>query len=189
LPAASANLREQLNQYSEGELFVRLKRLDPETAQAIDVQNKRRLIRAVEICLLSGRPASEQRRREEPNPAPAGVFLFRERDDLYVRIDVRVKAMFANGLVDEVSEAETRGPTAARTLGLQQIRDLLAEKISERDCIAAIQQATRRYAKRQLTWFQRQTNFEPLNLSLQGSSDAIEWISRKARQAFADTDV
>ena len=75
--------------------------------------------------------------------------------------------------------------TAAKTLGLQQIRDLIAGRISEAECIAAIQQATRRYAKRQLTWFQRQTNFEPLNLSLIRSSEAIEWIAQKARLSFA----
>ncbi len=93
--------------------------------------------------------------------------------------------MFVEGVVDEVRAAKTIGPTAAQTLGLQQIRDLIAGKISEGDCIAAIQQATRRYAKRQLTWFRRQSNFESLNLSRHRSAAAIEWITRKARLSFA----
>ncbi|MDQ6912329.1 MAG: tRNA (adenosine(37)-N6)-dimethylallyltransferase MiaA [Verrucomicrobiota bacterium] len=183
LPKANSDLRERLNQFSERELFVRLQRLDPKMAQDIDAQNKRRLIRALEICLVSGRPASAQRQRS--SVAAAGVFVFRDRDDLYERINSRVEKVFAEGVVDEVRAAGEIGPTASQTLGLRQIRDLIAGKISERDCIAAIQQATRRYAKRQLTWFRRQSTFEPLNLSRHGSAAAIEWITRKARLSFA----
>ncbi len=183
LPKANFDLRERLNQFSERELLVRLQRVDAETAQTIDAQNKRRLVRALEICLLTGRPASTQRQRQPG--AVAGVFVFRDRDELYERINSRVEKMFAAGVVDEVRAAIKIGPTAAQTLGLQQIRDLIAGKISERECIAAIQQATRRYAKRQLTWFRRQSTFEPLNLSRHGSAAAIEWITRKARLSFA----
>lgn len=188
LPPASVRLRAQLEQFSEGELFVRLNRLDRQTAHAIDRQNKRRLVRAVEICLLSGRPASAQRRRVQPARAPAGIFLFRDRADLYERINARVKLMFVHGVIEEVRAAEELGATARKTLGLEQIRALLQGNISEAECIASIQQATRRYAKRQLTWFQRQSNFEPLNLSLHGSSEAIEWITRKARLSFTPQD-
>lgn len=188
LPAASVRLRAQLEQFSEGELFVRLNRLDRQTAHAIDRQNKRRLVRAVEICLLSGRPASAQRRRAQPARAPAGIFLFRDRADLYERINARVELMFAHGVIEEVRAAEELGATARKTLGLEQIRALVQGNISEAECIASIQQATRRYAKRQLTWFQRQSNFEPLNLSLHGSSEAIELITRKARLSFTPQD-
>ncbi len=188
LPSASAELRARLNQLSEGELFVRLRALDGGGARRIDRKNKRRLLRAVEICLLTGRPASEQRNWLMPSHVPAGVFVVRDREDLYERIDARVEMMFAHGVVEEVRAAGEVGPTAAKTLGLQQIRDLLAGRISEAECIASIQQATRRYAKRQLTWFRRQTTFEPLNLSRHDSSEAIEWISRKARLSFTPTD-
>ena len=188
LPPASVRLRAQLEQFSEGELFVRLKRLDRQTAHAIDRRNKRRLVRAVEICFLSGRPASTQRRRAQPARAPAGVFLFRDRADLYERINARVELMFAYGGIEEVRAVGELGATARKTLGLEQIRALLQGNISEAECIASIQQATRRYAKRQLTWFQRQSNFEPLNLSLHGSSEAIEWITRKARLSFTPQD-
>ncbi len=189
LPPANAQLREKLDQLSEGELFVRLSGLDPETAHTIDRHNKRRLIRAVEICLVTGRPASDQRRREPLAIPPSGVFLFRNREDLYQRINARVKWMFAAGVVDEVRATNERGPTAASTLGLREIRELIAGKISETECIAEIQQATRRYAKRQLTWFRGKTKFEPLNLSLHGFDQAIEWISRRARLTLAPPNV
>ena len=99
-----------------------------------------------------------------------GVFVFRERRSFTERIDQRVEEMFREGVVEEVARVGEVSTTAAKTLGLEQIRALARkEKSSSSECVASIQQATRRYAKRQLTWFRRQTNFEPLNLSLQGS--------------------
>ena len=189
LPPSSGKVRERLNQLSENELFIRLRDLDPKTSRTIDARNKRRLVRALEIYLLTGRPASEQRTWTAPAAEPAGIFLARDRAELYRRINERVEMMFAHGVVDEVRAARTTGPTAAKTLGLQTIRDLIAGRISQADCIASIQRATRHYAKRQLTWFQRQTTIEPLNLSLQGSPEAIELISQKARLSFAQQDV
>ncbi|MGI8437680.1 MAG: tRNA (adenosine(37)-N6)-dimethylallyltransferase MiaA [Chthoniobacterales bacterium] len=188
LPPANTEVRTRLEHHSEGELLVRLQVLDPETARTIDARNKRRLIRAVEICLLSKQPVSTLRQRSAPAAEPRGVFLFRDRDDLHQRINHRVEMMFAQGVVEEVRAIEDVGPTAAQTLGLSQVRDLLAGKIAQAQCVATIQQATRRYAKRQLTWFRRQTNFEPLNLSRIGSSAAVDSIARQARLAFAPTN-
>ncbi len=188
LPPADPELRARLERCSTSELLVRLEELDPTTAAAIDRKNKRRLQRAVEICLLTGQPASAQRQRAQPAEVPAGFFLWREREDLHARINARVEAMFAEGVVEEVREIGAVSRTAEQTLGLRQIRELLAGRISEEKCIASIQQATRQYAKRQLTWFRHQTNFEPLNLSLTGSTEAIELIVRKARLVCAPND-
>lgn len=207
LPAADAKLRAQLNELSLDELLRQLIDLDPATARKIDVKNRRRVTRALEICLLSGQPASEQRgqwavaaslceapREQAPqrdashSEAATGVFVFRERAELYERIDRRVEKMFADGVVEEVRALRALGPTAEKALGLREIRALLAGEISERECIAKIQQATRRYAKRQLTWFQRQDNFESLNLSSHGFPEAIELIAQNARLAFSQRD-
>jgi len=84
-----------------------------------------------------------------------------------------------------VRSADDFGSTAEKTLGLREIRALLAGEISQADCITRIQQATRRYAKRQLTWFQRQTNFLPLNLSAHRTSEAVELISQNASRVLA----
>ena len=97
--------------------------------------------------------------------------------------------MFADGVVEEVRALRDLGSTAEKTLGLREIRALLAGEISETECIAKIQQGTRRYAKRQLTWFQRQDNFEPLNLSSHGYPEAIELIAQNARLVFAQRNV
>jgi tRNA dimethylallyltransferase len=186
LPEANRKLRQQLGHFSAGELHIWLQLLDPETARTIDRKNPRRLIRALEICLLTGRPIPKN---STAAPSPdRGVFVFRDREELYDRINRRVEAMFARGVIDEVRALGSIGRTANQTLGLRPIQHLIAGETSERECIAQIQQATRRYAKRQLTWFRRQTNFLPLNLSRQGQTEAIEWILREARQSFAHRD-
>ena len=88
--------------------------------------------------------------------------------------------MFREGVTDEVARASQLSVTAAKTIGLDQIRQLLEGGMSEAECIAAIQQATRRYAKRQLTWFRRQLTLESLNLSLlKDHSAAVDWILQK----------
>jgi tRNA dimethylallyltransferase len=189
LPAANRQLRKELAQATVDELFVRLRELDPDGAERIDRKNKHRLVRAVEVCLLSGKPFSAQRTEwESALSVPKGVFVFRERAELYERIDRRVEKMFAEGVAEEVRTLRHLSSTAEKALGLREIRALLAGEISEPECIAKIQQATRRYAKRQLTWFQRQDNFEPLNLSSHGYPEAIELIAQNARRVFAQRD-
>jgi tRNA dimethylallyltransferase len=181
LPPANAAIREELNRASIDELYSRLQQLDPEGAEKIDRKNRRRLVRAVEVCLISGVPFSAQRTEWEKTPTGNGVFVFRERDELYERIDRRVEKMFAEGVIEEVRDVGHLGPTAEETLGVNEIRSLLAGEISESECIAKIQQATRRYAKRQLTWFRRQNNLESLNLSLHGYQEAIELIAQTSK--------
>ena len=117
---------------------------------------------------------------------PKGVFVFRDREELYLRINRRVEAMFENGVIEEVRAAGAMSKTALKMIGLREIRELLEGKMSILECAAAIQQATRRYAKRQLTWFRGQTNFEPLNLSLLTHKEAVKRISQRARRAFAE---
>ena len=196
LPAADPKLRAQLNELSLDELCAQLLQLDPASGAQVDLKNRRRVSRALEICLLTGKPVSGQRvvaalaERGRPRPAATatGFFVFRERAELYERIDRRVEKMFAEGVVEEVRTLGHLGSTAEKALGVREIRALLVGDISEPECIARIQQATRRYAKRQLTWFQRQDNFEPLNLSSHGLPEAIELIAQSARRVFAHKD-
>ena len=192
-------LRAHLNEMSLNELHRRLVDLDPEAARKIDVKNQRRLVRAVEVCLLTAKPVSERRMEwnrvaadSDPGRLGAmisatGVFVLRDRDELYARINNRVEAMFENGVIEEVRAAAAGAisSTASRTIGLHEIRELLEGKMSILQCVAAIQQATRRYAKRQLTWFRRQSNFEPLNLSLLSHNEAAKWILLRTRCSFA----
>ena len=188
LPEPDPALREQLNATSLDDLCSQLVELDPQTARKIDLKNRRRVVRALEVCLVTGKSASAQRQQwigDVSNPmqtrlsaAPVtGVFLFRNREELYERINQRVEMMFEHGVIEEVRIAGEISQTASQMIGLREIRELLAGKKSLPQCIAEIQQATRRYAKRQLTWFRGQTNFSPLNLSFLTHNEAVKWIS------------
>ena len=198
VPESNPTLRAKLNATRLEELRSQLIAIDPQTAREIDMQNRRRLVRAVEICLLTGKAVSTQRTQwrsvagvVDPDRQPSmthGTFVFRDRDQLYTRINNRVEAMFENGVIEEVRAAGAISSTASKMIGLHEIRELLAGQMSMLQCIAAIQQGTRRYAKRQLTWFRRQSNFEPLNLSLLSHNEAAKWILLWACRSFAHKD-
>jgi tRNA dimethylallyltransferase len=195
LPESDPKLREKLIAMSLDELRSRLIELDSEAAGKIDMKNRRRVVRALEICLLTGKPASAQPKewtvaagadRGEPGSTiPAtGIFVFRDREELYARINQRVEGMFENGVIEEVRAAGELSATASQMIGFREIRQLLNGEMSIPQCVAAIQQATRRYAKRQLTWFRRQTNFSPLNLSLLTHNEAgilLRMLSERRR--------
>ncbi len=198
VPESDPTLRAKLNATSIEDLRSQLIALDPQSARKIDTQNRRRLVRAVEICLLTGKAASTQRTQwrsvagvVDPDRQPSmtrGIFVFRDRDELYPRINHRVKAMFENGVIEEVRAIGAISSTASKMIGLSEIRELLAGRMSILQCVATIQQATRRYAKRQLTWFRRQTNFEPLNLSLFSHNEAVKWILQRAQHSLAHSN-
>ena len=196
VPEFDPNLREKLNAMSLDDLHVQLAELDPQAAQKIDMKNRRRVVRALEICLLTGKSASAQRAqwpvaegvdlgnlgdvRPRSAPAATGVFVFRDREELYARINGRVETMFEEGVIEEVRAAGKASSTASQMIGFREIRQLLDGEMSISQCVAAIQQATRRYAKRQLTWFRRQTNFSALNLSLLSHNEAVKWVLLRA---------
>jgi tRNA dimethylallyltransferase len=136
------------------------------------------VIRALEICSLAEKPVSAQLLCGASHSEVAtGVFVFRDRQELYERINQRVEIMFGRGVIEEVRTFDEISQTASQMIGLREIRELLAGEKSLPQCIAEIQQATRRYAKRQLTWFRRQSNFLPLNLSFLTHNEAVKWIS------------
>ncbi len=166
LPAADPALRAELDALPETELVARLHALDPDGAATVDLQNRRYVTRAVEISLLAGRPMSEVKAAwRTPQPDLDGVLLERPRDQLYARIDARVPQMLADGLLDEIRALPAHlSDTAEKAIGLRQLRAHLAGTIPLAECVADIQQASRRYAKRQCTWFRREPAFQSVCL-------------------------
>lgn len=169
LPPPNESLRAELANEPLERLLERLEQLDPVAALQIDRKNPRRVVRALEVCLLSGRPFSSFREQWEKSPNVRAFLLTRNREDLYARIDQRTVAMFGSGVIEEVEAVDGISATASQAIGFREIRELLAAKLTEAECITQIQQQTRNYAKRQLTWFRKETHFQPIELSNQDS--------------------
>ncbi len=140
-----------------------LRRLDPVYAQTADLQNPARVTRALEVCLSTGEPYS-QFRRAEPIERPFRsvlIALDRPRDELYARIDARVDAMLMAGLVDEVRGLRPyRALNALQTVGYQEVFPYLDGLYAYAEMVDLLKRNTRRYAKRQLTWFRNQGNYQ-----------------------------
>ena len=191
VPPPDPKVREELSALPLKELAEQLRKLSPELAARTDLRNPRRVVRAIEIASAntvvpraSILAAVVVRGPRSATAATAlGVLLLRDRADLYQRINDRVNVMFRAGVEKEVRVLPEVGPTADSALGLEEIRALIAGQISREECIAKIQQATRRYAKRQLTWFRHQTSFPQLNLTPFSHREAVRAITQMFRRA------
>jgi tRNA dimethylallyltransferase len=155
LPAADLTLRTELDGRSTSDLLADLETRDALASSRIDRQNRRRIIRALEVCILSGQPFSSFLRKTAPNSDIARIVLELPRGELTERIDRRVDEMFERGVVAEVAAVSDIGATASQAIGFQLIRSFLAGALDISACREAIKQQTRNYAKRQMTWFRR----------------------------------
>lgn len=165
LPAGSPQLREHFKKLSDGEKIIWLLQRDPEAATTVNLRNPRYVERALEICLLTGRPQSGLRRSfAQKEPEVSGVILDWNREALYARINQRTLDMFQAGLVEEVRALGPLSPTAEKAIGIREVRGHLAGRATLEETTAAIQQATRNYAKRQATWFRRERCFQTICL-------------------------
>ncbi|MGB6877180.1 MAG: tRNA (adenosine(37)-N6)-dimethylallyltransferase MiaA [Candidatus Acidiferrales bacterium] len=166
LPGRSEALRERLRQRAASRgpeyLHLILAKCDPVGASQIAKRDAQKIIRAIELCVLTGKPASQLRgnRAGLKGFTVVKIGLMPEREKLYAQIDRRVEAMLASGWIEEVQElirlkvAETAKPFTF--LGYAQIREHVLHAAPLPSIVREIQQATRRYAKRQITWFRRE---------------------------------
>ena len=162
LPEADDDLRQNLKQRLESEglepLFEELCRLDPDYAEVVDRHNPARVMRALEVCISSGKPYSHQRKgTKQTRPfriIKIGTDL--PRDILYERINLRVDMMIADGLEAEArAMLPKRHLNALQTVGYREMFDYFDGNCSLDEAIELIKRNSRRYAKRQLTWFRR----------------------------------
>jgi len=160
-PEVRARLSEEADRIGGGAMHERLGKLDPAAAAAIPKENIRRVVRALEVIEITGKPftANLPRAGASYYPEAKQFGLVMERDDLKERIDRRVDLMWSEGFVGEVraliEQGITTGKTAKAALGYNQIISFLEGRISEAEAKEETKRATRAYARRQETWFSR----------------------------------
>ena len=200
-PPADPKLRAELEDIPLAELLSELKEYDPATYQQIDQQNPRRVVRAVEVLRLTGKPYSEQRAKwknpgsegrgfPEGSSGPANekrkllIGLSRDAEDLRRRIDARVEAMFRDGLVAETRQLLELGlaqnRTAMQALGYRQVVEHLHGERGLPETIELVKVRTRQFAKRQMTWFRRQMKLEWIELAAgQAAAPVVEQLAKQ----------
>jgi tRNA dimethylallyltransferase len=199
-PATNPELRAELEAMPFEELLRELRERDLATYEKIDKQNPRRVIRAIEVIRLTGKKFSEQKARwgettGEPqnkssgsrgrSPHPKIFCLTRQQSDLHARINARVDAMFARGLVDETRELLKHGlernKTAMQAIGYRQVVEHLRGERPLAETIELVKSRTRQFAKRQLTWFRRHGNCEWIELK---PDEPLEKCAQKICEAI-----
>ncbi len=179
-PEADEDLRAELKRQeaeNPGCLYRKLKELDPEKAASLNPNDTRRIIRALEVCFRAERPISELQ-REFTSPLPYSftkIGLTRLRKELYRMIEERVDEMFQRGLIEEVRRLLEKNPseTPLQAIGYKEVISYLEGKKSLEETIHLVKRATKRYAKRQFTWFRKEPDIQWVDITGLFDTDAI----------------
>ena len=181
-----ARLEEEINQKGIEKLYQKLREVDPEYAQKMDGMNTQRIIRALDVWLQTGRPFSSFHSDDNTISVPDDMIVFglqRERQHLYDRINRRVDRMFEQGFLEEVQSILDRGYSledpGLNTVGYKQAINYLKGSMSREQMIKDMKTKTRRYAKRQLSWFRRWNFIHWIDLGKQTKEEARNFICKQ----------
>ena len=181
LPEADLNIRDSLEKLSTEELYEKLKELDEEAAKEIHPNNRVRVERAVEVCLLTGNKFSKLNKLniKDNNYNFIQIALERDRKILYDRIDYRVELMIENGLVEEakdIYEKYNSEKNKIKAIGYKELFDYFDGLISVDEAIEIIKKESRHYAKRQFTWFKGDADYKWFDLGQITEDEIIKKI-------------
>jgi tRNA dimethylallyltransferase len=185
MPAADARLRAELEATPLETLLVELRERDPITYEKIDKKNPRRVVRAMEVIQLTGKPFSkvQSSKFKAQGLKPMFLCLMRDTDDLRRRIEIRVDEMFRRGLVEETHGLLKHGleqnKTAMQAIGYRQVVEHLRGERSLAETIELVKARTRQFAKRQLTWFRAQKDLEWIELNPEAPAMVVEDLTHR----------
>ena len=180
-PPSSERIREELSQLPTEELYRELLSVDPEYAKKIGKRDRKRIIRALEVFRLTGRPLSSFKVwSKKPRYPFLGYFLYRHRPELYRRIEDRVDSQIERGLLEEARSLLRLGEftTAFQALGYKEMADYLKGKKSLEEAVRTLKKRTKEFAKRQFTWFRKEPGFRWINLSEVPEKEVLELIKK-----------
>jgi tRNA dimethylallyltransferase len=176
-------LRRELNQLSIKEILDKLKKVDPKSAEKIDPNNKRRLIRALEVTLTSGRPFSKQQKKKALGKNVLYLALDIPRVDLYRKINKRVDSWVNDGLVEETKKLSEKYPSdlpAMSSLGYKEIIEYISGTMTLDMATEIMKRRTRNYAKRQLTWLKRNKDIKWVKSYSEAASLVQDFLSKES---------
>ncbi len=190
LPEYRDELQQLFEEKGAEHLHDMLREVDPEAADKIDYRNIKRVIRALEVYKASGVTITEHQRRSRLIPPKFDSLVieleFEDRELLYDRIDKRVDLMMEEGLLDEVKTLCDRGlfdtKTASQAIGYKEFRPYFDGMLTLEECIENIKRESRRYAKRQMTWFRRSDRLK--RITVDGKS--ADEVFAEAKEYFAE---
>ncbi|MBR2908274.1 MAG: tRNA (adenosine(37)-N6)-dimethylallyltransferase MiaA [Clostridia bacterium] len=193
-PTLRASLTEFFEENGKDALYARLAECDPEAAKTIHPNNVRRVIRALEICLSGGKTKTELDRENSAYRdcyAPTVVGLLWDRALLYERIDRRVDLMIKAGLIEETEQLLREGvfdvsETAAQAIGYKELLPYLRGECPLSEAVERLKTATRRYAKRQMTWFRAHGDVHWIRADRDGKPLKFEEIVNNAAKVFSE---
>jgi len=195
-PENISELEKLENEFGLRYLYNELKNTDPEYAAKMDGMNKQRIYRALDVFMQTGKPFSHFHHQKKNITPPDDVIVFvlnREREHLHERISRRVDGMIAQGLVDEVKSILDMGYTAnlnaLQTVGYREIIEYLEGKITLDKAVELIKRNSRRYAKRQITWFRRWNNVNWLNLDTLSKDQVIQIVIEHLNTVAANRNI
>ena len=184
VPPGSEKIRKELNKLSNEEIYNLLLEVDRESAERIGKKDRKRLIRAYEVYKLTGEPLSSFKFPEKPRYRFLGYFLYRNRPELYRRIEDRVDSQIERGLIYETKWLLQFGKdiTAFQALGYKEMLEHIEGRKSLEEAIRLLKRRTRQFAKRQFTWFRKEPKFKWVNLSEIPEEKLIEMIKKDLRE-------
>ncbi len=178
-PPSREEIRRELSKVSTEELYKEVKRVSPEYAEKVGKKDRKRLIRALEVYRITGKPITAfKREQKEPKYPFLGYFLYRNRQELYRRIEERVESKVKRGLLNEAKKLLSYGKdlTALQALGYKEMKGYLQGKMGLEEAKELLKRRTKEFAKRQFTWFKREKGFKWVNLSEVGQDELINLI-------------
>ena len=196
-PFPATGVRERLEAQVDAEgmeaMLSRLRAVDPDSAQRLHLSDRKRILRALEVYLETGETITEHNRKTQavpPRYSPIWLGLdFAQRSELYRRIDLRVSLMLQQGLVEEIRGLLADGipekATAMQAIGYKEFVDALDGRCTIEEAADQVRQSSRRYAKRQLTWFRRN---KAIHWLVRETGDTGREILENARRIVSDSD-
>jgi tRNA dimethylallyltransferase len=184
-PPSDPKLREELKTLSTEELYRRVKEVSPDYARKVGPSDRKRLLRALEVYLLTGRPIESFKVwGSKPRYPFLGYFLYRDRPELYRRIEDRVESQLKRGLLDEARWLLSFGPdtTAFQALGYKEMLGYLKGETTLEEAKRLLKRRTKEFAKRQFTWFKKEPDFKWVNLSQVSEEELLELIKRDLKK-------